>query len=38
MLALSSEEIKSVENALKTQETSQGSEFAGYFGPLSGIF
>lgn len=38
MLALSPEEVKSVENALKAQEDQKMNEFAGYFGPLSGIF
>jgi translation initiation factor 2B subunit (eIF-2B alpha/beta/delta family) len=41
MLALSSEEIKTIENALKAQDQERlaaSSEIAGYFGPLSGIF
>jgi len=41
MLALSPDEMKSVENALKAQQEERGvaaSEFSGYFGPLSGIF
>jgi hypothetical protein len=38
MLALTPDEVKAVSDALKAQEERQVSEFAGYFGPLSGIF
>lgn len=41
MLALSTDEVKSIENALKAQQEERQastSELAGYFGPLSGIF